>query len=222
MADVMKKVLELSGFDSLNPVQKLAVDNGVLDGKSLVLAAPTASGKTLVAEMAALNAVMQGMKVVYIVPLKALASEKYDEFKKKYEPMGIRTAMSIGDLDSSDPWLARYDIIIVTSEKMDSLLRRGIPWISEIGLVVADEVHLLDSPDRGPTLEVVLTRLRQVASPSILALSATISNYEEIAGWLDAGFVKSDWRPVDLHSGCPLYTSPSPRDLSTSRMPSSA
>ena len=197
----VEKVLELSGFEKLNPVQDAALSAGLLEGKNLVIAAPTASGKTMIAEMAALKTIKSGRKVVYIVPLRALASEKYEEFKRKYEPLGIRVAMSIGDYDRSDQRLADFDLIVITSEKLDSLLRHGITWTDSIGLVVADEIHLMDSPDRGPTLEIVLTRLRQVANPVILALSATINNYKELAEWLDANPVKSDWRPVKLYTG---------------------
>jgi helicase len=197
----VEKVLEKSGFKDLNPVQKEALKKGLLDKGSMVIAAPTASGKTLIAEMAALDVIKHNQKVVYIVPLRALATEKYHEFKEKYEPLGIRIAISIGDLDSSDPWLADYDLIIVTSEKLDSLLRHGVPWAESIGLVVADEIHLLNDSSRGPTLEIVLTRLRQVASPKILALSATINNYNELSDWLSAKSVQSDYRPVDLYRG---------------------
>ncbi|UCD07374.1 MAG: DEAD/DEAH box helicase [Candidatus Aenigmatarchaeota archaeon] len=195
------KVLEKSGFGELNPVQRKALNKGLLDKNNMVIAAPTASGKTLVAEIAALDTIKENKKVVYIVPLRALATEKYQEFKEKYEPLGIRIAISIGDLDSSDPWLANYDLIIVTSEKFDSLLRHGINWVESIGLVVADEIHLLNDPGRGPTLEVVLTRLRQFADPKILALSATIYNYDELSEWLNAKSVKSDYRPVKLYRG---------------------
>jgi helicase len=202
ISDVAAKALKASGFERPNPVQQSALEAGLLDGKNLVVAAPTASGKTLIAEIAALNTIMKlGRKVVYIVPLRALASEKFEEFRRRYDPMGIRVALSMGDLDRTDSWLERYDLIIVTSEKMDSMLRRGIPWIRDVGLVVADEIHLMDSPNRGPTLEIVLTRLRQVADPTILALSATISNHEELAEWLDADHIKTDWRPVKLYSG---------------------
>jgi helicase len=201
MNSVVKRVLEKSGFPKLNPVQEEALKAGVLEGESLVLAAPTASGKTLVAEFAALNAIDQGRKVVYIVPLRALATEKYHEFKEKYEPLGIRIALSIGDLDASDPWLSKFDLIIVTSEKFDSLLRHGIPWIDQIGLVVADEIHLMNDPGRGPTLEVTITKLKTLINPQILALSATIKNYEEIAEWLGARAVRSDYRPVKLYRG---------------------
>jgi len=199
--DSVEKVLEKSGFSGLNPVQKEALDAGLLGSDNMVVAAPTASGKTLVAEIAILETVRKNRKAVYIVPLKALASEKYSEFKERYEPLGLRIGLSIGDMDSSDPWLARMDIVIITSEKLDSLLRHGIDWASQIGLVVVDEIHLLDSPNRGPTLEVVLTRLREISNPRVLGLSATISNYEEMADWLNARPVKSDYRPVKLLMG---------------------
>jgi len=202
--NIAERVLQACGFGEFNPVQRSALEAGLLEGKSLVVAAPTASGKTLVAELAMLKAVMEGKKAVYIVPLKALASEKYNEFKEKYGSQGIKVAISIGDLDSSDPWLAGYDVIIATSEKLDSLIRHGSPWLESVGLVVADEIHLIDSPGRGPTLEIILTRLRELINPQILALSATISNHDELAGWLGAGAVKSDFRPVKLYRG--LFT----------------
>jgi helicase len=199
--DAAAKVLEISGIKQLNPAQQAALDRGLLSDSNMVIAAPTASGKTLIAEIAALDTLQKGRKVLYIVPLKALASEKYHDFKAKYEPLGYRIAMSIGDLDSSDRWLSNYDIILATSEKLDSLLRHGSPWVMELGLVIADEVHLLDSPDRGPTLEMVLTKIRKLSNPRILALSATISNYQQIADWLGAVAVKSDYRPVKLYTG---------------------
>ena len=199
--DVVSKVLELNGIGKLNPAQQSALDKGLLSDSNMVVAAPTASGKTLIAEIAALNTLWKGRKVLYIVPLKALASEKYHEFKERYEPLGYRVAISVGDLDASDSWLSSYDIIIGSTEKIDSLLRHGSPWIMDVGLVVADEIHMLDSPDRGPTLEMVLTKIRKLSNPRILALSATISNHKEIADWLDAEAVKSDYRPVKLYIG---------------------
>ncbi len=199
--DIVKKVLELSNIEKLNPAQQSALGKGLLSDANMVIAAPTASGKTLIAEIAALGTLLKGRKVLYIVPLKALASEKFHEFKGKYEPLGYRVVISIGDLDATDAWLSSYDIIVASTEKLDSLLRHGSPWIMDVGLVVADEIHLMDSPDRGPTLEMVLTKIRKLSNPRVLALSATISNYKEMAEWLDAEPVKSDYRPVKLYTG---------------------
>lgn len=199
---VVERIKEVDKVDELFPPQSEAIKSGYLDGENLVLAIPTCSGKTLCAELAMLKTVLEDRKkAVYLSPLKALASEKYGEFKEKYGPLGVKVALSIGDMDKSDPWLSDYDIIITSNEKFDSLLRHNINWISDIGLAVSDEIHLLDSPNRGPTLEVVLTRLRQVCNPKILALSATISNYKDLAKWLGAKAVKSDFRPVELHKG---------------------
>lgn len=185
----------------LNPPQLAAVKSGLLEGRDIVVASPTASGKTLIAEMAFVKNFLDGGKTVYMVPLKALASEKYDEFRKKYERIGMKIALSIGDLDSNDAWLQGYDLIIVSNEKMDSLLRHGVEWVNRITLMIIDEIHLLNDVSRGPTLEVVITRLRATAKTQVIALSATISNAEEIAAWLDARLVKSDYRPIELKKG---------------------
>ncbi|HIE14955.1 TPA: DEAD/DEAH box helicase [Candidatus Bathyarchaeota archaeon] len=203
-----KRIIIKSGIINLYPPQIDAIRAGALNGKNVVLASPTASGKTLVAELCAMkHALEYGGKTLYLTPLRALASEKYQEFKKytsisKVGGDRVRVGISTGDYDSSDPWLGRYDIIVVTNEKLDSLLRHKAPWIEEISLVVADEVHLINDVDRGPTLEVVLARLQQVNPDiQILALSATIRNSDEIAEWLDAIPVTTDWRPIKLREG---------------------
>jgi helicase len=179
-----------------NPVQQAALPY-VLKGQNVVVASPTASGKTLVAEIAVLRNFLAGGKCIYVVPLKALASEKYREFKEKY-PF-LRTAISIGDLDSAEQWLGSYDVIIASNEKLDSLLRHNVPWIKDVSLLVVDEIHMLNDATRGPALEVVITRLQNVKQ--IIALSATIQNADEIAKWLKAKLVKSDYRPVKLQKG---------------------
>ncbi len=194
------------------PPQAEAVEAGAIDGNNLVLASPTASGKTLVAELCCLKHVLdRGTKAIYLAPLRALASEKYDDFqrftklvKPNAEPVSV--GISTGDFDSTDNWLGKYDIIITTNEKADSLLRHRAKWMQEIGLVVADEVHLLNEAERGPTLEVVLARLMEV-NPSIqvLALSATMGNVDEVAEWLKAAYVITEWRPVNLKEGVLLH-----------------
>ena len=185
---------------------------GALEGKNLVLASPTASGKTLVAELCALKHVLErDGKVLYLSPLRALASEKFEEFRKytnirKANGRRISVGVSTGDYDSSDPWMGKHDIIVTTNEKADSLLRHRAKWVSDVSLVIADEVHLLNDADRGPTLEVVLARLMQV-NPDIqlVVLSATIKNVEEVAEWLKAISVTTEWRPVTLREGVILH-----------------
>lgn len=204
----VKRVLIEEGIRELFPPQVEAIRAGALEGKNLLLASPTASGKTLVAELCALKHILEnGGKVLYLAPLKALANEKYEEFKKysvirKPDGRYVSVGISTGDFDSSDPWLGRFDIIVTTNEKCDSLLRHRAPWMSEITLIVADEVHLLNDVERGPTLEVVLARLMQL-NPNIqvLALSATVKNSDEIAEWLRAEAITTEWRPVKLREG---------------------
>ena len=204
----VKEVMIKTGIVDLYPPQEEAVRAGGLQGKNLVLASPTASGKTLIAELCSLRHILEnGGKTVYLTPLRALANEKFEEFKKytsiaKKNGKRVGVGISTGDFDATDAWLGRYDIIITTNEKADSLLRHRAKWMDEISLVVADEVHLLNEAERGPTLEVVLARLMEVnPDVQILALSATISNVDEIAEWLKAEYVITEWRPVQLKEG---------------------
>ncbi|MGQ9641714.1 MAG: DEAD/DEAH box helicase [Candidatus Bathycorpusculaceae bacterium] len=208
----VKEVIIKSGIVDLYPPQEEAIKAGALEGRNLVLASPTASGKTLVAELCALKHILEKEgKVLYLTPLRALASEKYEEFKKysaitKKDGKRVSVGISTGDYDSSDPWLERYDIIVATNEKVDSLLRHRAKWMDEISLVIADEVHLLNEAERGPTLEVVLARLMQTNPDiQILALSATINNVEEIGGWLKADHITTEWRPILLKEGILLH-----------------
>jgi len=222
----VKTILKSNGYESLYPPQEDAIRAGALNGKNLVLASPTASGKTLVAELCILKSVLEkGGKALYLTPLRALASEKYDEFQK-YAPLvkesgeKLKVALTTGDYDSSDYWIERYDIIISTNEKLDSLLRHRARWITDVSVVVADEVHLLNEPDRGPTLEVVLTRLRQINPKAhILALSATVRNAEEVAEWLSAVPITTEWRPVPLKEGIYLNGEIQFRDGSSTSIP---
>jgi len=188
-------------LEELRPCQEKALEAGLLDGKNLLVCTPTASGKTLVAEMAALKNILNGRgKAVYIVPLKALAREKFKDFKERYGGL-IRVVLSMGDMDKSDGYLSDFDLIITTSEKLDSLIRHRAPWINQIGTVIVDEVHLLNDPGRGPTLEVTLTILKKILKAQLIALSATIGNPEELAKWLEAELIVDDWRPVELRKG---------------------
>ena len=189
-------------IEILRPAQEKSIKKGLLEGRNLLVCTPTASGKTLIAELAALKSIIEGKgKAIYIVPLKALASEKFRDFRRRYDKIA-KVALSIGDIDSADPFLADYDLIVTTSEKLDSLIRHHAPWLTNIATVVVDEIHLLNDTERGPTLEILLTILKQLLKKSqIIGLSATIGNAEELAEWLQADLVIDDWRPVRLHKG---------------------
>lgn len=186
------------GITELYPPQEECVRRGLFQGKNLLIAIPTASGKTLVAEMAMQFHCSRGGKCLYIVPLKALASEKHEDFSGK----GLRIGISTGDYDRKDEHLGTNDVIVATCEKVDSLIRNRSPWLERITLLVVDEVHLLDSPDRGPTLEMVIAKFRyRMPELQLIALSATISNSHELGAWLDAEVITSEWRPVELRQG---------------------
>ncbi|MBI3033810.1 DEAD/DEAH box helicase [Candidatus Woesearchaeota archaeon] len=191
-----------SEIKELRPAQEKAIAAGLLDGENVLVCTPTSSGKTLIAELAAVSAILgRNRKAVYIVPLKALANEKYNDFKARYGSF-LKIALSIGDLDSADPYLAEYDLIITVSEKLDSLIRHYAPWISMVGVIVVDEIHLLNEPERGPTLEIIITMLKKLLkNAQIIGLSATIGNPQELADWLGAKLVVDDWRPVKLMKG---------------------
>jgi len=186
----------------LRPCQEKAVKKGLFKNKNLLICTPTASGKTLAAELALTNNIIKNKgKALYIVPLKALANEKYKDFKKKYESL-FNIALSIGDLDSADPYLESYDLIICTAEKLDSLIRHHAPWLNSVKTVIIDEVHLMNDISRGPTLEVLITILKQILPDmQLIALSATIGNPKELTKWLNAELIIDNWRPVKLEKG---------------------
>jgi helicase len=186
------------GITELYPPQVECVDAGLFEHKNLLVAIPTASGKTLVAEMAMRKEIANGKKCLYIVPLKALATEKYEDFSGK----GVKVGIATGDFDQRDEYLDRYDIVVATSEKTDSLLRNRSEWLKKISLLVVDEIHLIGDPSRGATLEMVIAKLRYLnPTMQVIGLSATMGNPEELAKWLNASLITSEWRPVELREG---------------------
>lgn len=194
--------LKSKGLSDLYPPQEEAVKAGLLDGANLVISSPTASGKTLIALIATyLKVKRERKKVVYLAPLRALASEKYHEFGE-LQSLGVRTVISTGDFDSNGESLGRGDVIVLTNERFDSVMRHGVTWLHSVGLFIADEVHLAGSDSRGPTLEMILTKVMQMGlGAQLLSLSATISNAKEVAEWLNSRLVEINWRPVPLREG---------------------
>ena len=206
----VKALISQLGYSSLYPPQEMAVKSGILEYERILVTTPTASGKTLIAMMAILKAVEKGMKAVYLTPLRALASEKYDDLKilEKLDLGGskVRVTVATTDYDSSGNELAGADVIVLTNEKMDTLFRHNAEWLGNVGIFVSDEVHLIGDRERGPTLEMMLTKIRRNYPQSqVVALSATVANSDEIADWLGCKLVESDWRPTKLVEGVYEY-----------------
>lgn len=204
--DIRSILIDKLGYTTLYPPQQEAIENGLLKGENMLIATPTASGKTLIAMLASARVVKEGLgKVVYLAPLRALANEKYREFKvlediRKYNSGKCNVMISTGDYDSSGEELNDADIIILTYEKMDSLFRHNASWIDDIRLYVFDEAHMISDKERGATIEMIFARA-SMSNAQILALSATISNAKEIASWLNCKLIDTQWRPTKLLEG---------------------
>ncbi|MCX8173717.1 MAG: DEAD/DEAH box helicase [Thermoplasmata archaeon] len=199
LPDEVKRLFLEQGITALYPPQELAIEPA-LAGKNVVVAVPTASGKSLIAYLSIAKGFLEGKKAVYIVPLRALANEKYEDLRI-LEKIGARVGISTGDYDAADEKLERMDIVVMTAEKADALMRHHNGLLEEAGIVVADEVHLLADSDRGPTMEILLTNFLLRKNVQIIALSATVNNSAELADWLNADHISMDWRPVVLREG---------------------
>ena len=199
--------LKSEGYEELFEPQEQSVKAGLFDEKkNFLITIPTASGKTLIAMLAILSHLSKHKtKVVYLTPLRALTSEKFEEFKKLEKlNLGrkIKIALSTGDSKEKKEKLEDADVIFLTNESMDANMAFQKDWIYDIGLVVSDEIHLIGDNTRGPTLEIILTRFKSgfigKNPPKIIGLSATISNSDELADWLNCELVESTFRRVPL------------------------
>lgn len=172
--------------------------------KNLIVSTPTASGKTLLAEYGIVRALNNNGKAIYVVPMRALASEKFREFEI-YKNFGYKVLLEMGDLESLDVETLKYkysrlnfDVLFATAEKLDAILRANVS-LKNLKFLVVDEIHFLGSPDRGSVYEILIAKLRKnFPDIQILGLSATIGNTDELAKWLDASLVQSSFRPVPL------------------------
>ena len=208
--DLEPKVIDFlksEGYEELFEPQEQSVKAGLFDEKkNFLITIPTASGKTLIAMLAILSHLSKHKtKVVYLTPLRALTSEKFEEFKKLEKlNLGrkIKIALSTGDSKEKKEKLEDADVIFLTNESMDANMAFQKDWIYDIGLVVSDEIHLIGDNTRGPTLEIILTRFKSgfigKNPPKIIGLSATISNSNELADWLNCELVESTFRRVPL------------------------
>ncbi|MBL7645768.1 MAG: DEAD/DEAH box helicase [Candidatus Hydrogenedentes bacterium] len=204
--DIPEAVVDLwrrTESGELLPLQEAAVKRkDLFGGGNLLIQAPTSSGKTFVGEMAAIHTALRQKQVVYLVPLKALAEEKYRSFSEKYSAYGLKVIISTRDHRDFDGDLERGDfsIAVVVYEKLSQLLVRRPERGVEIDLVIADELEILSDSERGAGVELLLTRLLQ-GRCRLIGLSAVIGGAEKLAQWMGADLLQSDQRPVELRYG---------------------
>ncbi|CDQ68847.1 unnamed protein product [Oncorhynchus mykiss] len=192
-------------FPYFNYVQSKALDDVLYTGKNVVACAPTGSGKTVLFELAIIRLLMEttepwrNVKAVYMAPIKALCSQRFEDWKKKFEPLGLSCKELTGDTEIDDFFeIQDAHIIMTTPEKWDSMTRkwRDNCLLQLVRLFLIDEVHVVKDTTRGATLEVVVSRMKAVhafraaenpqedVSMRFVAVSATIPNIKDIADWL--------------------------------------
>ncbi|MDZ4859337.1 MAG: DEAD/DEAH box helicase [Candidatus Hydrogenedentes bacterium] len=189
--------------ETLLPVQEMAIKrHNLFSGRNLLIQAPTSSGKTFIGEMAAIQTALRRKKVIYAVPLKALAEEKFEDFRAKYAPYGIEVIISTRDRREFDGRLENgtFSIAVVVFEKLSQLLVRRPERLEEIELIVADELEILSDPDRGSEIEVLLTRILR-SKRRMIGLSAVIGYADKLAQWMDADLLLHERRPIELRYG---------------------
>ncbi|MFQ5485023.1 MAG: DEAD/DEAH box helicase, partial [Desulfobacterales bacterium] len=203
--------------ESLLPVQSRAVRKGLIGRQGngfkyepvqMIISAPTSSGKSFCAELAAAKALAARQKTVMLFPLKSLAEQKYELFQKTYGGLGIKCLIVTGDYPENDSKFLKgdYQIAIVIYEKFDLLLTSSLDALKSIGLVVVDEIQTVTEPVRGAVLERLLTKIAASGyNPSLVGLSAVIGDDADfagqLAGWLGAALVEETVRPVELIRG---------------------
>jgi helicase len=191
--------------EALLPLQEEAVTRyGFLHGKNLIVFAPTSSGKTFLAELAGVKHLEANRRVIFLVPTKALAEEKYRAFSDVYAPLGLRIVISTRERPESDSLVldGRYDLLIAVYEKMKSYLVLRPQILQQVGLVIVDEIQMMGDSTRGDILDLLLTKITQ--SPyqtQFIGLSAALGNPERVASWLGCDLLDFTRRPVELREG---------------------
>lgn len=200
------KTLKERGYTTIWYPQIKAFENGAFDdnGNFIFISSP-GSGKTLIAEVILITSFLRSTKSgVYLVPYNELANEIYEDFKERMESsrIGLRVTKSTMS-DENLPELQKSDIMIMTYEKFDYHLRNHPELISELGVVVVDEFHMLSDENRGAKLELVIAQLMyKYQNIRIVGLTAVIPNGDELSAWLNAKLCDtSDWRKNPLYEG---------------------
>lgn len=199
-------------FSHFNPIQTQTFHVLYHTDHNVLLGAPTGSGKTISAELAMLHLFNNepDMKVVYIAPMKAIVRERMADWKKRLvSHLGKKMVEMTGDFTPDMRALQTADIIISTPEKWDGISRNWHTrsYVTKVGLVILDEIHLLGA-DRGPILEVIVSRMRYISSQTeravrFVGLSTALANARDLADWLGVGDTglfnfKPSVRPVPL------------------------
>ncbi|GAA0221869.1 DEAD/DEAH box helicase [Halobacterium noricense] len=214
VSEAVPEFAEAFAFEKFNRMQREMLPALLDSGENVVASAPTASGKTALAELAICKALRDGGTALFIAPMRALTNEKETEWER-FEELGYSVYVVTGERDLNPRRAKRADILVMTPEKTDSATRKHdsarYSFITNVDCCVIDEVHLLDSDKRGSVLEVTISRLRRLCDPRIVALSATMPNVKDVANWLDAPPETTfefgdDYRPVDLHADVKTYT----------------
>jgi len=193
--------------DTLLPIQRCAIEEqGLLAGNNLVIAAPSSAGKTFVGEIAIIARALEGKRALYVVPLKAMADEKYRLFRQRYgsERLGLEIVASTADLNEFDAAISRgvFDIAIIVNEKLDSVLVQNPAIVEQIGIIVVDEIQMMGDETRGPTLEMLISKILALQTDvQIVGLSASLTGLDNLASWLRASLVVDPNRPVELREG---------------------
>jgi len=203
--DEFIKIWRDSGINELTEIQKTAfTDLSLIQGNNVFIAAPTSSGKTFIGEVLAVRAANNLHRAIYLVPYKALAEEKYFDFWEKYHDTGISIVVSSGDHAEFDADIRRgnFGIAIIVYEKLAQLLVQSSGIISDCHLLIADETQLIRDRERGPLLELLLTRIKRLQpAPQIICLSATVKDLGGFDLWLNAKLIETRNRPVPLLEG---------------------
>jgi helicase len=204
LAPELKKIL-LTRLDDLLPVQALSVKAGLLEGKNQLIVSATATGKTLIGELAGIQNILGGRgKMLYLVPLVALANQKYGDFTKRYSSLAaaslrVGTSRIIKDSRGISTTLSS-DIIVGTYEGLDFIIRSDNKHsLGNVGTVVIDEVHMLEDKERGHRLDGLIARLKFIApSAQFIYLSATVGKPQWLAEKLGALLIEFEERPVPI------------------------
>lgn len=194
-----------AGGPRLTDLQCRAIaPHGALAGRSLLVSGPTSCGKTLVGELAALAAAARRLKTAFLLPMRALAAEKWADFESTYGPRGLRAVRSYGGAGDDDPLVMKghFDVGFFTYEKFWLLALTNPRLLDTLGLVVVDEAHMIADRGRGHVVELILTLLRlrrdEGRPMQVLALSAALGDLRGLPEWLDATPVTETARPVPL------------------------